>query len=168
MILDSAARVIIIGNSGSGKSTLAERLGAPFNLPTHDLDDLHWRANRQKRDETEATALATQIAAGDAWVIEGVYGWLAAAALPRATALIWLDLPWSECHAGLAQRGLRRGMEQSDQDALLAWAGAYWTRTTPSSFAGHRDLYERFDRAKARLRTRADLPSFLASLGSRT
>jgi len=29
------------------------------------------------------------------WIIEGVYGWLAEVALPRATALIWLDLPWS-------------------------------------------------------------------------
>jgi hypothetical protein len=27
------------------------------------------------------------------WIIEGVYGWLAELALPRATSLIWLDLP---------------------------------------------------------------------------
>ena len=31
---------------------------------------------------------------------EGVYGWLAEVAVPRATALIWLDIPWDVCREG--------------------------------------------------------------------
>ena len=104
------------------------------------------------------------VAAGAAWVIEGVYGWLADVALALATALVWLDLPWAECRGGLLRRGLRRGMTPSDQDALLAWASAYWTRDTPSSFAGHARLYHAFGGDKTRLRTRAEISAFSASL----
>ena len=58
-----------------------------------------------KRDETLATAMVVEIAGKPRWIIEGVYGWLAAAALPFATSLIWLDLPWSMCSEGLSRRG---------------------------------------------------------------
>jgi len=159
-MMDSVTRLVIIGNSGSGKSTLAERVGGALSLPVHDLDLLHWRADGSKREENEAKSLVADIAAGPAWVIEGVYGWLAEVALERATALIWLDLSWTECREGLLQRGLRRGMTPTDQGALLGWSGAYWTRTTPSSFVGHAQLYRFFSGHKARLRTRADMVSF--------
>jgi hypothetical protein len=131
------------------------------DLRVHDLDLLHWHMDGRKRDEGEARALAADIAAGDAWVIEGVYGWLAEVVLPRATALVWLDLPWAECREGLLRRGLRRGMMPSDQDALLTWAAAYWTRKTPSSFMGHQQLYESFSGDKAHLRTRSEVSASL-------
>jgi hypothetical protein len=44
-------------------------------------------------------------------VIEGVYGWLAVAALPFASSLIWLDLPWTECSRRAFQA---RPLEGSD------------------------------------------------------
>lgn len=158
-------RLIIIGNSGSGKSTLAEHVGMALQLPTHDLDLLHWYTDGLKREEVEAKALVAQIAAGAGWVIEGVYGWLAEVALARATTLLWLDLPWAECREGLLRRGLRRGMTPSDQDALLTWAGAYWTRTTPSSSAGHDRLYRAFGGDKARLRTRGEVVAYSVEKG---
>jgi hypothetical protein len=68
------------------------------------------------------------------WIIEGVYGWLADVALPRATALIWLDFPWSLCRAGLLARGPRRGATDRDDVELLKWAETYWNRQTPSSY----------------------------------
>ena len=108
MVPNPALHWIIIGNSGSGKSTLAERVGVALHLPVHDLDFVHWHADGRKRDETDAKVRVARIAAGDGWVIEGVYGWLAEVALPRADTLIWLDLSWDDCRAGLLARGLRR------------------------------------------------------------
>ena len=157
MIGNSQKRLVVIGNSGSGKSTLAERVGAALKLPTYDLDLLHWEADGRKRDEAEAKALVAGVAAGETWVVEGVYGWLAEMALARATMLVWLDLSWAECREGLLHRGLRRGMAPSDHDALVAWASAYWTRETPSSFAGHDLLFRKFSGDKLRLRTRAEV-----------
>lgn len=157
-------RFVVIGNSGSGKSSLAKRVGAELLLPVHDLDHTHWYADGRKREETQSKALVSGIAAGSAWVIEGVYGWLAEIALERATALVWLDLPWAECQNGLLCRGLRRGMTQRDQDALLSWASAYWTRTTPSSFVGHERLYAGFTGRKWRLQARSDLSAFALAL----
>lgn len=159
-MMDSATRLVVIGNCGSGKTALAERVGEALRLPVQDLDLLHWRAEGRKRDESEAKALVADIAEGPSWVIEGVYGWLAEVALDRATALIWLDLSWVECREGLLRRGLRRGMTPNDQEALLAWSSAYWTRETPSSFIGHSQLYQRFHGRKARLRARAETTSF--------
>ena len=160
MVPDPEPRWIVIGNSGSGKSTLARHVGATLGLPVHDLDFVHWDADGRKRDEVDAKARVARVAAGDVWVIEGVYGWLAEVALPRAGTLIWLDLLWPECRWGLLARGLRRGMTQGDQDALLAWAQDYWTRTTPSSFAGHQRLYRMFEGSKAHLRTRDETAAF--------
>ena len=166
MVIGAARRLLVIGNSGSGKSTLARQLGKAWGLSICDLDLLHWHDDGSKRDEAEAKTLVATAAAGEAWVIEGVYGWLAAVALARATALIWLDLPWEACQAGLLQRGLRRGMTQADEDALLAWAAAYRTRTTPSSFMGHERLFHGFSGDKARLRTRAAITTFEACVSS--
>jgi hypothetical protein len=157
MIFDLSTRLVVIGNSGSGKSTLAARVGAALELPVHDLDRFHWLDNGRKRDEAEAKELVSGVAAGSVWIIEGVCGWLAEVALSRATKLVWLDLNWAECREGLLGRGLRRGMTTDDQEALIVWAGAYWTHTTPSSFAGHERLFQTFSGAKLRLQTRAEV-----------
>ena len=156
-------RLVIIGNSGSGKSTLAERLARAAPRAVFDLDPVHWQEHGLKRDEAQARALVAGLAAGHGWIIEGVYGWLAEEALPRATALVWTDLPWPECRAGLLRRGLRRGMTGADQEALLAWAEEYWTRTTSSSAAGHERIFTRFSGEKRRLRTRDAVDAFVAA-----
>jgi adenylate kinase family enzyme len=157
-------RLLIIGNSGSGKSTLAAALARRHEGPAIDLDRLHWEDNdfSRKRDEAAACDLAAQAASAPSWIIEGVYGWLAAVALPRATALLWLDLSWSECRAGLLARGPWRGVSDEDFAAFLTWAEEYWTRKTPSSFAGHLKIYESFEGAKRRLKSREDARGFMA------
>ncbi|MGQ2918089.1 MULTISPECIES: AAA family ATPase [Rhizobium] len=150
-------RIAIIGNSGSGKSSLAAKAGSALKLPVYDLDHLHWDVDGHERDEAEARLLVAQHASTSDWIIEGVYGWLVETALPRTKTLVWLDLPWTECREGLLRRGGQHGETESDQAALLAWAGDYWTRTTSSSFAGHLQLYDSFEGGKIRLQTRADV-----------
>jgi adenylate kinase family enzyme len=170
MLESFGLRTIVIGNSGSGKSTLAERLGALASVPVIDLDLLHWEDNGHgaKRDEAAARLLVRESAARPVWVIEGVYGWLVEEAVLRATALVWLDLPWSVCHDSLLARGLRRGATKADFAELMRWAEAYWQRRTPSSFAGHLRLFESFPGPKHRLQDREAVRRFLAELEMQT
>jgi adenylate kinase family enzyme len=92
-MLESFQRTVIIGNCGSGKSVFAESLAGLRHIPLIDLDSLHWERDGHKRDEESAKRLVREAAATPRWIIEGVFGWLAEIALPRATAIIWLDLP---------------------------------------------------------------------------
>jgi adenylate kinase family enzyme len=159
-------RAVIIGNSGSGKSTLAERLAALAGVPVIDLDLLHWEENgyAARREENAARQLVQAAAAQPRWVIEGVYGWLAEVAIPKATAMIWLDVPWGVCRESLLARGQRRGGTEADFAKLMTWAEAYWERQTPSSFAGHLRLFESFPGAKRRFHRRQETQLFLAGL----
>ena len=87
-------RTVIIGNGGSGKSWLAEQLSRNLSVPAIDLDVIHWEPGGYNvvREKSLAIEMVRQAAKGPGWVIEGVYGWLARAALPNATALVWLDI----------------------------------------------------------------------------
>jgi adenylate kinase family enzyme len=163
-------RTLVIGNSGSGKSSLAEQIGAQIHAPIFDLDLIHWKDDGfgAKQDEDVARQKVADLAATERWVIEGVYGWLAEVAVPRATALIWLDVPWDVCQEGLLARGQRRGGTEADFAELLKWAEAYWLRQTPTSFKGHQLLFEAFSAAKLRIRSRMEADYLLADLTDRT
>lgn len=167
MTLDSTlgSRVVIIGNSGSGKSTLAGELARRIGAPAVDLDPIHWQDKvGVQRDEGLATGMVVELAGKPRWIIEGVYGWLAAAALPFATSLIWLDLPWSLCSEGLSRRGRWKGATADEYEAFLQWAEAYWQRTTPTSFSGHLALFENFAGTKIRFERRSEIAALLADL----
>jgi adenylate kinase family enzyme len=158
-------RVAIIGNSGSGKSTLARALGQRIGAPAFDLDPIHWQDRvGVKREQALATAMVVELARKPRWIIEGVYGWLAEAALPFATSLIWLDLPWSVCGEGLSRRGPWRDAPAGEYAAFLEWAEAYWQRATPTSFAGHLALFENFAGTKFRFSRRSEIDMLLADL----
>src|SRR5260221_5611841 len=132
-------RTVIIGNSGAGKSALAESLAALILVPVIDLDLLNWEGDSygRKRDEDAARRMTLEVSAQPLWIIEGVYGWLAEVALPRATALIWLDFPWSLCRAGLLARSPRRGPTDQETVELLKWVESYWNRPMSSSLPGY-------------------------------
>src|SRR6266542_5406677 len=163
-------RTVIIGNSGAGKSALAESLAALILVPVIDLDLLNWEGNGygRKRDEGAARRMVLDISDQPRWIIEGVFGWLAEVALPKATALIWLDFPWSLCRAVLLARGLRRGATNHDAAELMQWAETYWNRQTPSSFAGHSKLFNDFPGTKLRLESREQVAQLLENLPANT
>jgi hypothetical protein len=87
--------------------------------------------------------------------------------LRRATALIWLDIPWEVCREGLLARGQRRGGTEAEFSELLKWAQAYWDRQTPTSFKGHQRLFEAFSGTKLRIQSRKKADQLLADLTGR-
>jgi adenylate kinase family enzyme len=156
-------RVVIIGNSGSGKTTLARQLECRVGGRRTDLDHIHWLDQvGTKRDEEDARSRVIALAAEENWIIEGVFGWLAEVALPRASMLIWLDMSPQVCRNSIATRGPWRDATAEQHAGLLAWAAAYWHRTTSSSFAGHQALFANFPRAKIRLSDRAEVDDLVA------
>ena len=88
-------RIHIVGGPGSGKTTLARRLAIRDALPVHDLDAVAYeRGAGPKRPLDLRLADARRIAAGPAWVTEGIYLWWTDELLRAADAIVWLDLPW--------------------------------------------------------------------------
>jgi len=168
MVTSLGPRIVIIGNSGSGKSTLAKSLSAGIGGELIDLDRIHWQDKvGSKRDESQATAMVASLAGKPRWIIEGVFGWLAGVAVPAATSLIWLDMPWNVCRDSLAIRGPWRGASADEHADFLVWAQDYWRRTTPSSFTGHLALFTNYHGAKWRFRSRPELAEvFRIDLGS--
>ena len=158
-------RTIIMGNSGSGKTWLASRLGRALGLAATDLDDIHWLRGcyEEKRERSEAIQLAHAAASGQAWIVEGVYGWLIEPISYKATFLVWLDLNWDDCYGNLKNRYGGKTDSPSFCE-LVAWAEDYWNRQTPSSFSGHKAIFESFAGSKARLQTRRDVVEFLRSI----
>src|SRR5438128_2838314 len=114
-------RTVIIGNSGAGKSALAESLAASIHVPVIDLDLLNWEGNGygRKRDEDAARRVTLEVSTQPLWIIEGVYGWLAEVALPRATGLILLDFQRSLCRVGLIASSQRRVATEHETDVIL-------------------------------------------------
>jgi adenylate kinase family enzyme len=163
---DDWRRIVVIGNSGSGKSRLAEHIAQAFAHPAIDLDQIYWAEGNYhtKRDDAVARDLVEKAAMQPAWVIEGVFGALCRVALQNASGLIWLDLPWDACRAGLMHGGLRRSMTKADHAELVAWAAEYWTRQNANSFTGHLRLFEAFSGAKIRLADTFEVDQFVAGL----
>ena len=160
------SRTLIIGNAGSGKTWLAGQLAALSGLPTIHLDDLRWTPGQygKARDNQLAMDDVARAAAADAWLMEGVFGWLAKVAMPRATQLVWLDLPEDECLANVRARGIQGGGSAADFEALLTWIGEYRLRNNSSCYAAHLQLFEAFAGPKARLMGRAEMAGYLEGL----
>lgn len=162
--LPATQRAIIIGNSGSGKTWVAQQLSDVLGQTAIDLGQVHWvQLPNEKRDKKEAHELVTVATNAQTWILEGVYGWLVQPILSRATCLIWLDICWEECRRNLHSRQ-KVGLETESFRNLLIWASEYETRQTSSSLAGHKTIFEEFNRTKIRLRKREDVDRLLLSI----
>lgn len=156
------SRTLILGNTGAGKSWLARRIAAHVGVDPIDLDAIHWQPGGYgaARPRDEALALTTDAARSGRWVIEGIYGALAGAAVPASTALVWLCLDEADCMANIRARGRRGNADDAAFDALLAWAASYRSRTGSSSHAGHAAIFDAYRGDKICLRSRADVMAF--------
>lgn len=86
-------RILVWGAPGTGKSTLARVLAAKLGLPVIHLDAEYWRPGWVDPAKDEWTAQVALLAAREAWVMDGNYSGTWDVRLPRAHAVVWLDLP---------------------------------------------------------------------------
>jgi len=86
-------RILILGPSGSGKSTLARQIGERLDLPVVHLDAINWNPGWVQTERGQFRERVAQAVRGDMWVMDGNYTSDLDLRLPRAEAVIWLDLP---------------------------------------------------------------------------
>jgi adenylate kinase family enzyme len=113
-----AKRILILGPSGAGKSTLARRIGARLDLPVVHLDAINWNPGWVQTAPEKFRERVAEQAAQDAWVMDGNYGRDLDLRLPRAQAVIWLDLPRYIYFPRAVWRSIRNyGRERADLGA---------------------------------------------------
>jgi adenylate kinase family enzyme len=162
-------KLIIIGNSGSGKTWLATRLAAATKTSVVRLDEIFWEPGgfNQKRSSEELDRLITETKQGTSWIVEGVFGELTERYFDEAELFIWLDIDWEICKARLLTRGseskrhLGRMQSEKGLGELIEWASKYYDRDDSRSFAGHKNLFDRFAGEKVRIKSQHDASEFL-------
>lgn len=161
----------IVGTSGSGKSTVgraaAERLGIPYV----ELDAIRHQPNWVELPDGEFRARVAELAAGDAWVIDGNYGVVREITRARATAIVWLDLPrwlvmlqvtWRSIHRAATRRELWNGNREQVRFFLRADHPVRWAWSTHAR--RRREYSAQLDERWTRLCSRREIRSWLASL----
>jgi adenylate kinase family enzyme len=99
-------RILVIGSPGAGKSTLARRLAANLRLPLIHLDREYFGPGWAMPARDEWRARVSTLVAGPAWVMDGNYASTFDIRVPRATTIIWLDVPRWKCLLGVTWRVL--------------------------------------------------------------
>jgi adenylate kinase family enzyme len=168
-LAEMLARTVIIGNSGSGKSHLAKSLATIYSAPLVQLDQLFWMPGgfNEQRPKDEIKNEIERKRKDSSWIVEGVFGELAELFLPSAQSLIFLDLDWTVCRAGLLARGsesskqLETAKAEENFEKLLLWAEQYRARTNSCSHSGHLQLFSNFAGQKFKFTRRAEVNEFL-------
>lgn len=156
---------MIFGNSGSGKSTLAKRFSKEENLRHLDLDTLAWRPGSPPRRKPLAESereIASCLGGAVGWVVEGCYSDLLEMVVPRATELIYMDLPVESCIANARARPWEphkystQEAQDENLDMLLEWIGQYEHRSDCFSKTAHEELFRRYTGNKRRFTSNED------------
>lgn len=171
--MPSPQRIMIIGPSGAGKSTLARVVGQRLSISVVHLDSLFWKPGWVESTEAELRQRVSAAAAEPAWIIEGNYYRTLDLRLPRAEAVIWLDLPrsvyfrravWrSIVNYGRSRPDVGSGnREKFDPNFIFGWVWTYPTRAR----ARDQELIDRLrlDKHVVVLRTPSEVRHFVEGL----
>ncbi len=86
--------MLVVGDSGAGKTTVAAKLAERCGIPHVELDALFHEGGWTEAAPQVFRTRVAEAAAGDAWVVDGNYsGRVRDVLWPRATTIVWLDLP---------------------------------------------------------------------------
>jgi adenylate kinase family enzyme len=114
-LLAKARRILVIGCSGAGKSTLARALAERLHLPLVHLDHEYWLPGWGQPPKPQWREKVTRLVARDTWVMDGNYAGTFDVRMPRAQAIVFLDLPTPVCLAGILWRPARHwGRQRPD------------------------------------------------------
>jgi adenylate kinase family enzyme len=90
-------RILVIGCSGTGKSTLSAKLAKTLNLPLINLDSYFWKPGWVATSRNDWLPIVEELAASPRWIMDGNFDWSFHIRMPRADAIIFLELPRIIC-----------------------------------------------------------------------
>jgi adenylate kinase family enzyme len=138
-------RILVIGSPGAGKSTLARRLARRLDLPLVHLDREFFGPGWSEPPRPDWRRQVARLVAQPRWVMDGNYGSTFDLRVPRASVVIWLDLPRWRCLLNVTWRVLRYyGRRRPDlgPDCIerfnwpfMKWVWAYPQRARPITIA---------------------------------
>lgn len=166
-------RIMVIGPSGSGKSTLARVIGERLSLPVVHLDRAFWGPGWVAPETDIWRGRVADLAAAEAWVMDGSYSSTFDLRVARADAVIWLDLPRHVYFPRAVWRMIRnygreRGdvgpgcPERFDLSFFRDWVWTYPVRGRPRDVARMESLPAHVKAVV--LHSRAEVRQFVAGL----
>jgi len=134
-------KVLVIGPGGSGKSTFARRLGELLEIQVKHLDAFYWRAGWTKPSNEDWVNTVTELASGDAWIMDGNFGGTLELRLKHCDTIIFLDMPRLLCLWRVTKRRLRyrnrsrpdmaEGCAEKLDFEFIDWVWNYSRRSRP-------------------------------------
>ncbi|KAB0266102.1 AAA family ATPase [Microvirga brassicacearum] len=128
-------RILVLGSPGAGKSTLARSLAARLHLPLIHLDREYFGPGWTMPAREEWRGRVSELAARPAWVMDGNYASTFDLRVPRATTIIWLDVPRWKCllrvtwrvlrHYGQVRPDLGPGCSERFDFSFMRWVWNY-------------------------------------------
>ena len=163
-------RILVIGSPGAGKSTLARRLATRLGLPLIHLDREYFGPGWTAPTKAEWREKVAALAARPEWIMDGNYASTFDIRIPRATDVVWLDLPRWQCSLSVLWRvaknyGRVRGDLGPDCVERFDWSFMRWIWSYPETMRGKtaRLLERRSSHQRVYvLRSRAQIPALEA------
>jgi adenylate kinase family enzyme len=167
-------RILVIGSPGAGKSTLARRIAERCSLPLIHLDREYFGPAWTMPARQEWRERVKALAARPEWVMDGNYASTFDLRIPRATVVVWLDLPRWQCSLSVLWRVARnRGRARPDLGpdcperfdwSFMRWIWSYPRQMRPKTAR----MLERLrpDQRSYVIRSRAQIPALEAQLST--
>jgi hypothetical protein len=133
-LTDRPQRVSIIGSTGSGKTILAGELADRLSLPHHELDRLRLDEKGSPLPKPRFHQTVADIAAQEAWLIDGHYRDTRHLIWARAEVVVWLNYPLHVVVRRLGTRYIRKHSPLKDSPAQRS-AAAHVRSSQPASWS---------------------------------
>jgi adenylate kinase family enzyme len=134
-------KVLVIGPGGAGKSTFARRLGELLDIRVKHLDTYYWRAGWQMPEKSDWLQTVTELASGDAWIMDGNFGGTLDLRIKYCDTIVFLDMSRVVClWRVLKRRILYRNRSRPDMAEgcnekidwdFVQWIWNYSSRSRP-------------------------------------
>ena len=130
---------MVVGSGGAGKSTFARRLGEVTGLPVIHLDEHFWHPGWVPTPDDEWREIVTELASGDAWIIDGNYSRTIDVRARAADTALFFDFAPLGCLARALRRSLGNrgtavqapGCPEHFDRQFLWWIATYRRRSRP-------------------------------------